>query len=386
MHHHRFSLRQMGPAMAGVSSGEKWRAALGTFLGVLLVGIYATRIEHSGAIGLILIAPFGASAVLLFGVPNSPLSQPWSAVVGNGVSAMTGVAATLWIPDPALAAAVATGGAILLMHLARALHPPGGAIALTTTLLPDLVQEAGFFFVLSPVLLGTCILVVLASVWAPLTGRHYPFRQKVEPHSPVEGEEPRRDPLGLSRSELADLLADFRHTTNIGVEDLARIIAGAEDRAASMRLGYLTCGDIMSRDLVSVRGDAPLSEVVDLFAAHGFTSLPVVAEDGRFLGLIFQLHLIRRANEEARGRKGRFLDGMMAAIDPKRRGVVYARDIMRVGDPHFAVGDPVLDLLPTLSEGLREAVAVLDGDRAVGIVTRTDLVAMLSHALVRPLS
>lgn len=372
--------------MAGVSSGEKWRAALGAFLGVLLVGLMTTRIEQSGAIGLVLLAPFGASAVLLFGVPNSPLAQPWSALVGNGVSAFAGVAATLWIADPAVAAACATGGAILLMHLSRALHPPGGAIALTATLMPELVQEQGFMFVLSPILLGTFILVVLAAIWAPLTGRHYPFRQKVAPHAPTESDEPQRNPLGLSRSELADLLADFRHSTNIGVEDLARIIAGAEDRAASMRLDQLTCGDIMSRDLVSVRADATLAEVADLFATHGYTSLPVVEGNGRFLGLIFQLHLIRRVNEEARSGKTRFLGGMRALAEGKRHPMVRAQDIMRVDGPHFSANDPVLHLLPTLSEGLREAVAVLDGGRAVGIVTRTDLVAMLSHALVRPLS
>ena len=42
--------------------------------------------------GLYMIAPLGASAVLLFAAPNSPLAQPWSAVVGNSVSAAVAVA------------------------------------------------------------------------------------------------------------------------------------------------------------------------------------------------------------------------------------------------------------------------------------------------------
>ncbi|MFX8373896.1 HPP family protein, partial [Acinetobacter baumannii] len=73
----------------------------------------------------------GASAVLLYAVPHGALSQPWAVLAGHAVSAVAGVAAARNISDPALAAAVAVGTAILAMHYLRAIHPPGGATALT---------------------------------------------------------------------------------------------------------------------------------------------------------------------------------------------------------------------------------------------------------------
>lgn len=373
------SIRQFGPAIAGVSVQEKLRAAMGAFVGVLLIGACAIWMDRDTAWGLILIAPYGASAVLLFGLPNSPLAQPWSAVVGNGVSAMVGVAATLWVDDPVLRAALASGGAVLMMHMARALHPPGGAVALSATLLPETIQHVGFLFVLSPVLLGTTMLVLIAIVWARLTGRHYPFRQTTAEAASTT--QVTRNPLGLSRDELGDLLSDFRQSTNIGVEDLARILAGAEDRAASLRLGSLTCGQIMSRDLVTVRTTAPLVEVAELFVEHGFTSLPVVDAEGNYQGLIFQLHLIRRASQFANNRAVRFLDGFRILVRRDQGEEVPASAIMATDVPRFVADDPVLHVLPTLAHSATDAVVVLQGARAIGVVTRTDLVDALARAL-----
>ncbi len=81
-----------------------------------------------------LVAPMGASAVLLFAVPSSPLAQPWSILGGNIAAALVGVTTALLITDPFLASAVAIGVAIAAMMTLRCLHPPSGAIALTAVL------------------------------------------------------------------------------------------------------------------------------------------------------------------------------------------------------------------------------------------------------------
>lgn len=380
----RFSLRQLGPAMGAARGTEIARAAFGAFLAVLLLEALIAFTPLGTGLGLHMLAPFGASAFLMFAVPNSPLAQPWSAIVGNGVAAVAGVAAVLWIPDPMLRLACAMGGAVLLMHLCRALHPPGGAVALIAALSPAEVSQSGFLFVLSPVMLGTAILSLLAVPYARATGRRYPFRQADTPHVPEMDEEPQRDPLGLTREELGDLLADFRQTQNIGVEDLARLIAAAEDRAANLRLGNLTCGEVMTRDPVTVRPLTSLDQVADLFARLGYTALPVTEDDGQFRGMIFQIHLIRFAVEQARRDTGGFRAALRQAMgrDPVA-GHVYAREIMRSDGPRLAADSPATALLPLLAEGLREAVPILEHGRVVGIVTRTDLVARLEEELVR---
>lgn len=209
--------RALGPAMPRPQGREPLRASLGAGLALLLCGLLLWG--AGGAGGLVLIAPLGASAFLLFVLPNSPLAQPWSAVVGNTASALLALGvARLGLPLP-LAAGLAVGGAVLLMAALRAMHPPGGAVALATVLSPALVGELGFRFALAPVLLDTAALVALAMLWNRLTGRRYPFRQPRERQA---------DRTHLSTAEMERLLQRLNQSANIGTEDFARLLAAAE--------------------------------------------------------------------------------------------------------------------------------------------------------------
>ncbi|MDU6107505.1 MAG: HPP family protein [Klebsiella pneumoniae] len=97
-----------------------------------------------GEVNLWFIAPMGASAVLLFGVPSSPLAQPWSIVGGNVLSALIGVTVGMLVPDAALACGLAAALAIAGMYFLRCLHPPGGAVALTAILGGAGVHSEGY--------------------------------------------------------------------------------------------------------------------------------------------------------------------------------------------------------------------------------------------------
>lgn len=76
-------LRPLGPAATRSSPIESLRAGLGAFVGLGLTGIFVLSATVDLKLGLFLIAPFGASSVLLFAVPNSPLAQPWAAIAGT---------------------------------------------------------------------------------------------------------------------------------------------------------------------------------------------------------------------------------------------------------------------------------------------------------------
>mgnify|MGYP005753500025 FL=1 len=84
-------LKSLGPAVARVPAREALRAGLGALIGLGLSGLFLLSPAVDLDLGLYLVAPFGASSVLLFAVPNSPLAQPWSAIVGNTVAALVGV-------------------------------------------------------------------------------------------------------------------------------------------------------------------------------------------------------------------------------------------------------------------------------------------------------
>ena len=364
-------IRALGP-VASVPATEALRASLGAFLGLAITAAVAFALSPERWLALYLIAPFGATAVLVFAAPNSPLAQPWPAIVGNTASAVAAIALCRWIADPLFSVPLAVGLAIVVMAVLRATHPPGGAVAMTVALGAERILPHGFGFALMPVAACTITLVIAAAVYAHLTGRRYPFRQfgELNPqgtHDPAPVER-----LGLTEAELTEILSRYRQSLNLGVEDLARLIGAAEMQAASHMTGPQTAQAIMSRDLVTVAPDTPVADLAALFLRHGFTSLPVVGPQDRFLGVIFQLQLIAAAFP------GQDLTAVPAAAGDGAR----AADIM---DPHPASASPdtpIAALLPQLAGGM-DAVAILAGPRIVGVVSQTDLIAALARQSLR---
>jgi len=370
-------LHSLGPAVARTPAAEAIRAGVGALIGLGLTGLFVLSPAIDLSLGLYLVAPFGATAVLLFAVPNSPLAQPWSAVVGNTVAALVGVAVCMAIEDPVFRIALAVGLAITATILCRAVHPPAGAVAMTAAMNPDMVKHLGFWFALTPIATGAVALVLIAAAYARLTGRRYPFRQFDEPnrHGTKDAEPMER--LGLTEEELTRILERYRQSFNLGVEDLARLIGAAELQAATHRTGPLTAADIMSRNLVTIAPDTPLGEVADLFRKHRFASLPVVGANGRFLGVIFQIHLISRAREDALRLNRGFGPALKRLIDRERDKPVRAEDIMSVAVPRATTATPIAALLAIMTDVDVDAAPVVEHDALVGIVTRIDLIAAL---------
>ncbi|KAJ1895555.1 hypothetical protein LPJ66_004526 [Kickxella alabastrina] len=115
------------------------------------------------------IAPAGASAVLLFAVPSSPLSQPRTVVMSHVISAQVGVfmyeafkhadESLVW-----LSGALAVGLAVVLMGLLNCYHPPAGATAYLAGFFSADVKRVGWWFPLYPVLPVSLVMVTVAVV------------------------------------------------------------------------------------------------------------------------------------------------------------------------------------------------------------------------------
>lgn len=367
-------VRGFGPAIAGPKAAEVARASLGAALGLFASGL----VLHALGTGW-MVAPLGASAVLIFAAPNSPLAQPWSVVVGNTLSALVALFLLSVLPHAEWVVALALGLAIVAMMATRALHPPGGAVAF----LIEMGGTSDWHTTLAPVAIGSILLVAVGIVWNRLTGRVYPFRQPSQPGLHGTMDAPPAMRIGLDPAELATILEDYRQSANVGVADLQRLIGAAEQAAAARRMEAFTCADIMSRDLVTVGPDAPLGVVAEHFRKRGFTSLPVVAEEGRLMGVIFQLDLIRRAREDAFRLHRSLLAALVRLIDDHRAKAPVAQDIMQTAVQRVTPMTPVGALLPMLADGGAEAVPVVVGPKIVGIVTRTDLVSALAQRLAQ---
>ncbi|MCB1800910.1 MAG: HPP family protein [Gammaproteobacteria bacterium] len=149
-------------------------AWLGAFCGIAAV---ALMVELMPQLQLLVIGSFGASAVLLYGAPRAPFSQPRNLVGGHLISAAAGVACFLYLPDiQILQESIAVASAIALMMLTRTIHPPGGATALIAVIGGDTVHQLGWGY-LFPVLIGALLLLVVAVISNNLYERgSYPQR------------------------------------------------------------------------------------------------------------------------------------------------------------------------------------------------------------------
>jgi CBS-domain-containing membrane protein len=120
----------------------------------------------------LLIAPFGATAVLIFGQPRSVLAQPANVLGGYLVAALIGGAAMVLFPGLWWAATIGVGLAIAAMLVLRVTHPPAGAVPLVA--FGSHLAATTLFFI---VLLGGLILISIAVLHHLVPPRQqYPIR------------------------------------------------------------------------------------------------------------------------------------------------------------------------------------------------------------------
>jgi CBS domain-containing membrane protein len=176
---HLYKVRYIFYKETLVDFREHFFTFLGSFIGIGLIGFINS--QHLQAHdNMFLIGSFGASSVLIYGIINSPFSQPRNLIGGHLISAIIGVTIHKLIPHELwLACATSVSLSIVIMQMTKTLHPPGGATALIANLGSEKIQNLGYFYVLSPVMSGVLILLIVALVFNNLTDhREYPSNKK----------------------------------------------------------------------------------------------------------------------------------------------------------------------------------------------------------------
>jgi len=351
------------PTPVTVSRREIALGALGALLGLGS----AAWLSHHMLAGLNpwFIAPMGASAVLLFAVPSSPLAQPWSIVGGNLVAALIGVTCARWVPDLALAGALAGSLAIVAMFSLRCLHPPSGAVALTAVLGGPAVRALGYAFVLWPVAIDSLLLLMAALLFNVSARRRYPHRAPPPAPTHLTRDAPPSARVGLSLQDLHAALEARGELLDVSEDDLQELFVEAEHRAWQRRFGHLRCNEIMSHDVVTVTPSTPAQEAWQRMIHHAVKALPVVDAQSRLLGIV-TLHDFFVGHEVA----------TRAGHAAWLVGDIMTRDVLTASP-----AQELVDLMHAFSDGGRHHLPVVDRDRRVmGMLTQSDVVAALYRA------
>ena len=355
--------RLLAPPLPGATPRDRALACLGAFAGIALVALQGALVRGHGIGDPWIVAPIGASAVLLFAVPASPMAQPWPIIGGDAISAAVGLGVAHVIGNEIVGGALAVGLAIAAMSVTRCLHPPGGAAALTVVLGGPAVASDGAWIPLVPVAMNAAALVLVGWGWHRLCGRAYPHVAPPRPLGPAVSDPPPSQRVGLAPAELDAVLARFGETFDVERDDLLILLRELEERDLARERSDLTCAAIMSRDVLAVQRDADPADARRLLLGSGVRLLPVLDARGAVLGGV-------GLRELARAGSGDVVGDVMAeplTIAPERSAI---------------------ELTGPLTDGHRHAAMVVDGAGGlVGIVTQADLLAAIarpSGATVQP--
>lgn len=362
--------------MTSLSVAERWRSTLGALLGV---GLCAWMLHALPVDSRWLIAPVGASAVILFALSHSPLAQPWP-VIGSYVAAsLAGLTCANMIAVPQIAAAVAVASSIWMMAKFNCIHPPGGAVALFIALdgpHSSLQMEHTAVLVAQNVV---ALLLTTMLINRLVLGRRYPYSAKAG----HENKHQTRDvpPLartGLSHADLENAVRALDTFVDVQEDELVQLYNLAVDHAFERHIG-LTCGEIMSRDVVTVNFDTELEEAWEQLKLHKIKALPVVDNFHRLIGILTVADYLRQMDKTSAAGLAIRLQGLLRRTPgPNSAKAEVVGQIMTSKVDSARIDTPIAELVQQMAQNSLPHIPIVDNkNKVLGIVTQTDTLAAL---------
>lgn len=366
----QFAVRYLIADAAPLSARERWISALAGCLGILLIQGILTVLPAGEKLSYLL-APLGASTVILFALPHSPLAQPWSLVGGLLLSALIGYGCGLWVQPAWLAIGLALGLSIWLTALLRCMHPPGGAMAVVFTI----AAQQHTVSLLTALLNAVAALIAVLAINNLMPGRRYP---QCAPVRTPAVRPPRRS---IRHEDLQHALEKLDTYLDVSEEDLVTIYDLATAHA-HRRHERRTCGEVMSSPALSATFATELNEAWALMQEHHLHGLPVVDPAGRVIGVVTLENYLRHVAPD----NGRSIgDNIRRLLRPTPTSYSDKPEVVgQIMSHHFAtasVSTPLGEMLALLSaQDHPTIVPVVDAERRLaGVLTQTDLLAAIYH-------
>jgi CBS domain-containing membrane protein len=364
-----------------LSRAERWRSTIAGLAGLLLFEgvLYVLPLSLDEKR---LLAPLGATSVILFALPHSPLAQPWSVIGGLMLSAPIGFACGHWLPAGPWVMAMALAATIWLTAWARCIHPPAGAMALTMAMAA--AQGAAF----APGMLATAanalaIMVAVMVVNNLIPGRHYP--QGAPPAAQLQRRH--STPQAIAHQDLAAALGEIDGFLDVREDDLVDLYQRTL-RQAFERSHRLRCGDLIEHvtPVPAVEFATPLAEAWLTMRRLRVDALPVIDRSRRVIGLLvledFLLHVSPDSGLSVGGALRSLLARVPHAHSDKPEVVGQMMRDARDGLLLARKNDGVAAVAQAMASGRQPAVPVINSaDRLVGTLGRADMVAALYNRI-----
>lgn len=371
--------RRFLPLPTTLGHKERFLVASGALLSLLFATLSSYLIwGRFGSIPL-LVAPMGATSILIFALPSSPLAQPWSVCFGNFISASIGVACAAFLGHHPVVASLAVWLSILAMFATRSLHPPGGAVALLAVLGGIQIEHLEWYFVLESVVLQSTCLVIIAAGFHHLRKVNYPQSARLSENLHRTGDPQISARLGVTSADLDVVLAKHGKLLDISRTDLQTLITNTEIQVQRRRHGVIRCSEIMSRHVVTVKFETRLEECWQLLRTHKVKTLPVIDDQRKVIGTISLIDFLKNADLDV---YHDFDLRLRQLLENSHRltGSRYevAGHIMNTSVQTKADDCNILELVALFTDLGLHSVPILNSNGELqGVITQTDLIATL---------
>ena len=356
-------LNHLKPNFKVLPLKERLVCGFGALLGLTLSSLISWWVL--GDINAWYIAPMGASSVLLFAVPASPLAQPWNMIIGNTLAGFIGVTCALYLPNLTEAFSIAVALSIFLMMTTDSLHPPSGAVAITAVLGGKNVHDMGYAFIAYPVLLNSLLLLLIAIGFNRMLGRQYPQTAQLNLRS--------NDPtptqkVTIQPQDIQNVLEHQPQLLDISEYDLQNIILKAQQIANARVVNELTCQDLMSKDVTMLNAQDDIHLALDKFKQINLMSLPVVNDARQLVGTLALYDVV---------------EWFKRAADPKASWEHQVQQIMNRQVVTVQPSQPIQDLVPYFVERSFNYIPVVEQQQLIGMISRADMIAALNQQLIQ---
>lgn len=373
----RFIEHYLVADMPRLSLGEGIKSALGTAIGVgLVLSVTYVLSEHHW-----MIAAVGATAIILFLMPQSPMAQPWSVFGGYLLSGGIALVVTSITTNSILGICISVALIVALMIVLKCIHPPAGAIAIFVA-----VQETDGMNanseVMGGIILSAALILLVATIINKILGRQYPQCLPVQSINVHKTEnEPPTIRTGITHHDLDYALK--KHGTYVDAQEteLIDLYETAIDHAFSRKMNTL-CGDIMAKDVIWINEEDSLLKAWSLLHKHKIKALPVVNAEKRVIGIVtiadFLKAIAAKSHNPISSLEGLLSGNTRSDTNMNKVGEVMTKNVLTEKEV-----TPISTLVKKLSDlGIRHVPILNAEEELVGMISQSDLIASMYKKIV----
>lgn len=215
---------------AAIPLVERLKVSAAAFITLFLITFISQYVQNPEA-AAILLASMGASAVIIFALPSSPLGKPWNFTCSHIMACLIGVGMTYIVTDLALMAGLTVAAILMLMYIFECIHPPAAA----TALVPVLASQngpVGYDIIVAVGLNLTVFLLASFTLNRLLLHRTAPKMPQPYDAIHLHKDQSPLNRLGLQSDDLRHAISLFDSVLDVNEQDLEKFT----NRLNSMRI------------------------------------------------------------------------------------------------------------------------------------------------------